>query len=232
MHKKEVARLKQAYEIYGKTSTYQKIWSGKGAQYIHYQRQRKIKLILKKFGILQKLSTKKTLEIGCGGGGVLEEYRHFRIDPHLLYGIDLRMDSLRRGGENFSLFHFIHADASYLPFNNHSFDLGISYTVFSSLFDTQMKKNIGRELLRVLKPEGIILWYDMRYPNPFNPNTTCEKKGMIQSYFPECSIECFSMTLIPHIARILAPVSWRLCSILEKIPFLRSHYFAIIRKKV
>ncbi len=232
MHKKEVARLQRAYEMYGKKSKYQRIWSDKGAQYIHYQRHRMINLLLEKFGILQKMPTKRTLEIGCGGGRVLEEYRHFRIDPQLLYGIDLRIDSLKQGKNKFPPFHFIHADASYLPFDNHSFDIGISYTVFSSLFDIQMKKNIGRELLRVLNPEGIILWYDMRYPNPFNPNTTYEKKEMIHSYFPECSIDCFSMTLIPHIARLLAPVSWRLCSILEKIPFLRSHYFAIIRKKV
>jgi len=90
-------------------------------------------------GISQKLPTKKALEIGCGDGGVLEEYHHFRIGPQLLYGIDLRMDSLRRVGGDFPL-HFIYADASFLSFNNHSFDLVFSYTVFSSLFDTKMKK--------------------------------------------------------------------------------------------
>jgi len=227
----ELNRLKQIYKKYDQESKYREFYSvSKGAQYNYKQRSSKIKQILSRKGILQKLLTSKILEIGCAGGWVLEEFHQFGAKAKRLYGIDIRKNSLRRGKDKYPFFHYTQADATYLPFQKHSFDIGITYTVFSSLFDTQMKRNIGKELLRVIKPEGIILWYDVRYPNPFNPHTIHENKVAIRSYFPDCSIEWFSMTLIPHIARLFAPISWRLCAILEQVSFMRSHYFAINRK--
>ena len=50
-------------------------------------------------------------------------------------------------------------------------------TCFTSILDQEMKKSIAREVLRVLKDEGIILWYDFRYNNPKNPDVKgIEKK--------------------------------------------------------
>ena len=43
-------------------------------------------------------------------------------------------------------------------------------TVFSSTLDRRMRQNIAREMLRVLKPEGIVLWYDYHVNNSRNPD--------------------------------------------------------------
>ena len=33
-----------------------------------------------------------------------------------------------------------------------------------------MKQKVAAEMLRVVKPQGLILWYDFRYNNPRNSN--------------------------------------------------------------
>jgi len=52
----------------------------------------------------------------------------------------------------------------------------------------------------------------------------------IRSLFPGCPVELGSTTLAPPISRRVVPVSWVLALALEKFPFLRTHYLAVIRK--
>ena len=85
-------------------------------------------------------------------------------------------------------------------------------------------------MLRVVKKGGLIFWYDFRYPSPGNPNVSPVTKKHIYNLFPNCHINIKSLTLIPHLSRSLAPFSFTACRILEKIPILRSHYVALIRK--
>lgn len=47
----------------------------------------------------------------------------------------------------------------------------MQFTMFTSILDDTMKRNIAKEMLRVLKPEGIILWYDYYISKPTNPDT-------------------------------------------------------------
>lgn len=93
-----------------------------------------------------------------------------------------------------------------------------------------MKANIAKEMLRVLKPEGIILWYDYYISKPTNPDVKGVGKKEIKRLFPNCSFHFKQAILAPPLARVIAPYSPLLCYLLEKIPFLCTHYLAVIRK--
>ena len=63
-------------------------------------------------------------------------------------------------------------------------------------------------MLRVLKKEGIILWYDFSYDNPKNPDVKGIKKEEIINLFPNCKFTFNKVTLAPPIVRSTAPRSW------------------------
>jgi hypothetical protein len=86
-------------------------------------------------------------------------------------------------------------------------------------------------MLRVVKPDGLILWFDFRVNNPRNRNVRAIDPAEIHSLFPNCDIRLRSVTLAPPLARAVVPISWIAAGLLEKVPFLRTHYLGIIHKR-
>jgi hypothetical protein len=86
-------------------------------------------------------------------------------------------------------------------------------------------------MVRIVKSDGLILWYDFRYDSPRNPNVRGIEKAEIRSLFPDCGIELHRVTLAPPLARGVVPISWIAALALEKIPLLRTHYLGVIRKR-
>lgn len=72
-------------------------------------------------------------------------------------GLIFCREGLRRQGR-FLLIDFRCGNAENLPYEDESFDIVMQFTVFTSILDSEMKQNIAREMLRVIKPDGIILW--------------------------------------------------------------------------
>jgi hypothetical protein len=83
-------------------------------------------------------------------------------------------------------------------------------------------------MLRVLRPSGLILWYDF-WLNPVNPQTRGIRPAEIKRLFPNCRYEFHRITLAPPIARRLVPISWGLCLFLEGLKIFNSHYLVAIR---
>ncbi len=106
------------------------------------------------------------------------------------------------------------------------------FTVVTPIFDKTMKQKIANEMHRVLKSQGIILWYDYFMINPRNPDVRGVKAKEIYELFPDCEITLKGTTLAPPLARAIAPFSTILCQFLEKIPLLCTHYLGVIRKAV
>jgi len=59
-------------------------------------------------------------------------------------------------------------------------------------------------MCRVLKPEGLILWYDYHMDNPKNPDVKGVWSHEIYELFPGCEIRLQRATLAPPIVRLLA----------------------------
>jgi SAM-dependent methyltransferase len=174
------------------------------------------------------LENRSVADIGCGSGRWLLEFAQWEAKD--LHGIELDESRLRHARERLASADLCTGDARYLPWRDESFDLVSQFTLFSSILNDSMKRRIAAEMMRVTKPTGIILWFDFRINNPRNANVRGIDAAEIRSLFPGCKVRLRRVTLAPPIARAVIPLSWIGASILEKIPFLRTHYLAIIRK--
>jgi len=175
------------------------------------------------------LEGRSVADIGCGSGRWLLEFAQWEASD--LHGIDLDEARLTRAKERLPSADLRTGDAQYLPWASDSFDLVSHFTLFSSIFDKSMKKQIAAEMLRVVKPEGVILWFDSRINNPRNPGMRGIPADEIRALFPDCSVRLRRVTLAPPLARVIVPRSWIAAAMLEKVPFLRTHYLGIIRKR-
>ncbi len=99
-----------------------------------------------------------------------------------------------------------------MPYEDEFFDIVMQFAVFTSIFDEKMKRRIASEMLRVLESDGIILWYDYFISKPTNPDTKGVRRREIKR-------------------RLLAPYSWLVSYLLEKIPWLNTHYLVVIRRR-
>ena len=122
------------------------------------------------------------------------------------------------------------ANAATLSFPDKTFDLVFQATVFTSILDADLKKRVAAEMRRVVKSEGLILWYDYHVNNPWNKDVRAVKRKEIYQLFPNCRIDLKRITLAPPLARALAPYSYLTCYLLEKLPPLCTHYLGVIRK--
>jgi ubiquinone/menaquinone biosynthesis C-methylase UbiE len=197
-----------------------------GALFTQQQRQRDVLRILRRYGFYP-LDGKHLLEVGCGNGGVLLEYLSFGASPTRLYGVDLLRDRLQEAHGRLPHLPLACADGQSLPYPAQCFDLLLQYTAFSSILDDGVKANLGREMLRVLKPNGLILWYDF-WLNPTNPQTRGIRPAEIRKLFPGCRYEFHRITLAPPVARRIAPRAWGLALFLESLKVLNTHYLTAI----
>jgi len=225
----EETRIKSAYAQRQGLSRYS--WFNQGYLFYIQQLERRVLTLLQAEGFCA-LNDKKILEIGCGQGNWLREYIKWGACPTNLTGIDLLPARVEKAKELCPQGVNIRCgNASKLPFEDRSFDIVTQFTVFSSILDLNMKVAVASEMLRVLKPEGCILWYDFFLDNPRNAATGGIRKSEISKLFPDSTIKLKKVSLIPPLTRILAPWSWLVCYALEQVQILNTHYLGTIRKR-
>lgn len=167
-------------------------------------------------------------DIGCGTGQWLLEFVRWGAAPSDLCGIDLIEDRIAQAREQMPQSDLHCGDARILPWPHGSMDLVTQFTVFSSIREEAMQKNVAAEMLRVLKPGGHILWYDCRYSNPSRAAVRGLNRDAIRRLFPGCSITFATTTLAPPLSRFIARRSWAIAAALESLPFTRTHLAALI----
>jgi len=177
------------------------------------------------------LSGRAILEVGCGRGHRLADFVRWGADPARLCGVDLMPDFVAEAKRTHPNFAIVQASGHQLPYPSGSFDLVMQSTLFTSIADPGLRRAIAGEMLRVLRPDGMILWYDFRYPNPRNPDVKPIGARAIRALFPDCGIRLRTVTLLPPLARALAGRMPFLCRALDLVPILRSHYLALIRRQ-
>lgn len=179
----------------------------------------------------RELRNQTILEVGCGTGYWLREFIKWGARPEGLVGVDLLADRIAQATQVCpSTVSFYCESASTLRFPDSSFDLVLQSTVFTSILNPGMKQQIALEMLRVLKPEGVILWYDAAVDNPRNADVRGINRKEIAELFPHCRIELSRITLAPPLARLIAPYSWTASQLLGRIPLLCTHLLGTIRK--
>lgn len=180
---------------------------------------------------LTSLENKNFLDVGCGEGVILSYFLELGAKPENLYGFDLLPERIESAKKNYPSMQFTCGNAENLPYPDNFFDIAMQFTVFTSILNFSMKKKIALEMLRVLKPEGMIMWHDYRFNNPFNKDVRGIGRREIKDLFPDCKFEFKLIHLNPVIGRQLTKISLQLCLILEKLPIMRTHWMAVIKKK-
>ena len=177
-----------------------------------------------------RLAQLRVLDVGCGTGGLLQDFVRYGATPALLCGIDLLESRVIEARTRYPHLDTRCANAEELPFADGSFDLVLCFTLFDTILDTGVRGRVSREILRVLKACGRVLLYDFRWNNPANPDVRKVTRQEIEQLFDGCECRLRRVTLAPPIARRVAAYSPMLAGLLAKIPFLCSHYIGIIRR--
>lgn len=115
-------------------------------------------------GLFDRPEEKTIVEIGCGGGRLLAAAsRYFRsaigLDIHTC-GEVVVQELRRRGVLNAD---FITIDGKSIPLRSESIDIIYSYIVFQHVQDIMIFKRYVQEMGRVLKRNGIAVFYFGRY---------------------------------------------------------------------
>ena len=171
----EESRIREAYRKRQDTTLYSCF---NPAQLFFVQgREREILGLLRKKGI-ESLAEKRILEVGCGTGHWIRQFINWGARPQNITGVDLLSDRVAEAKQLCPDSVRIECgSAACLGFADAAFDLVLQSTVFSSVLDPSMKRQIAAEMLRVVKGDGLILWYDFHVNNPRNPDVRGVKKN-------------------------------------------------------
>lgn len=170
----------------------------------------------------------RCLEVGCGGRGWLPDLLDWGVREPNLAGIDLdepRIEALRRALPAADLRT---GDAVALPWDPETFRLVITSTMFSSILDPGVRRIVAREIVRVLRPGGAVVFYDLAVDNPSNRNVRGIGERELRALFPDLRGDVRSVTLAPPIARVVAPISYPMAAALALVPWLRTHRLAVL----
>jgi SAM-dependent methyltransferase len=171
------------------------------------------------------------LEVGYGILGWLGLLVGWGVKETCLHGIELDSERAAKARGVLPAADLRIGDACEMPWADGFFRLVIASTVFTSILNDGVRRLLAREIVRVMAPGGALLWYDFAYNNPKNPNVRGIKPKEVRDLFAGLHGPMKRVTLAPPIARAVAPRSLLLASILEAMPFLRTHILAVLVKQ-
>jgi ubiquinone/menaquinone biosynthesis C-methylase UbiE len=225
---REVARIGAAYTRRNNHAIYS--FFEPSYRLLIQEREDKLLRVLSEKGFSQ-LENIKILEVGCGTGAWLRDFMRCGAKPENLMGVDLlpsRIAEARRlcpSGVTLKC-----QNSTNLEVPDGSFDLVLQATVFTSILDAEMKRLLAKEMMRVVRKKGLIIWYDFHINNPSNPDVRGVRKSEIKRLFPNCNVSLQNLTLAPPIGRRVAPISTSLYRALSLLKPLCTHYLGIITK--
>jgi len=227
----ESERIRRVYREYDQSPAIQARWSPEnpGNLRIAAESFDWIRQALEAGGFLP-LGDRRVLEVGCGYAEVLVRTLELGARRENIYGIDLLPDRIEECRRKYPGINFACQNAEQLDYPDDFFSVVLLWTVFSSILDDSVALSVAREVRRVLAPGGAVVWWDMRYPNPWNRNVRGVTKSQIRKYFAGFDIQLATTTVIPGLARRLGRWTGKGYNVLAAIPFLRSHWVGLFRK--
>jgi len=225
----EERRIKDIYR--SRAGDHRYAWSEPGQLFMMQSLERRLLRVLRSHGCLP-LDRWRILEMGCGNGHFLRELVKWGAAPERVTGIDLLPERIDRAAALVPRQVTVErGNASATRYPDGAFDMVLQMTLFTSILSPELRRATADEMRRVLAPGGCIIWYDFRVNNPRNPNVRAVGSREIRGLFPGCRVDLYSATIAPPIARRLARWSWTACSLLDRIPPVRTHYIGVIRPR-
>jgi SAM-dependent methyltransferase len=171
------------------------------------------------------------IEVGCGDGGNLLELIGLGFDPARLLANELLPERAAAARARLpAAVRVLEGDALALPLPDAGLDLVLQSTVFSSLLDPGFRARLAARLWAWLKPGGAVIWYDFAVDNPRNPDVRGVPVARVRQLFPQAEFEVHRVTLAPPLARAACRLHPSLYTVLNAVPWLRTHRLAWICK--
>lgn len=177
----------------------------------------------------QLAAQRRLLEVGCGTGQVLR----WMYDAGLrqLWGCEVLQRRAREAATITPFARIVQADMGRLPFPTGFFDCAAQVVAFSSCLDERLRQHAAREILRVLKDDGFLLWCDLK------PGRTAVEyvRGLgrrdLLRLFPDTTIEVRSFGVNPQwLGALTSLLNQGLPrSLARRVPGLRDHAWAARR---
>jgi len=227
----EIARVRRVYRGYAERGRGAREWAADqpGNRAMVAERTRVLAGMLLQAGRLP-LGDRRVLDLGCGDGEVLAGLVRWGAVPGRLTGIDVQPDAVARAHARWPALCFDVADATAVPYRDASFDLVLSFTLFTSILDDGVARRVAGEARRVLRPGGALLWYDFRVGNPWNPHVRGMSRRRIHALFPGWHPTLRLVTLLPPLARRLHALAPVLYPALAALPPLRTHWVGLLER--
>jgi ubiquinone/menaquinone biosynthesis C-methylase UbiE len=185
---------------------------------------------LSRFGCMP-LSEKRILDIGCGHGWQLCKFMKWGARSDNLFGVDLIPDHIERAKSNLPPQATVEAgSATNLNYSDETFDVVSQLTVFSSILHEGTRVQVAKEMLRVLRPSGCIIWYDFFVDNPWNQDVRGVPKSEIRRLFPGCRFHFERITVAAPLARTVGKIVPRGCEILSRLKVFSTHYLGFFHR--
>lgn len=178
-----------------------------------------------------ELDNLRVLDVGCGTGGFIRQLIGWGAQPDNLVGTEYQADCLEEArSRTASGVHWHLGDLDFAA--EHTFDLVVANTVFSSILDEGTRASLAAQMWRVLKPGGWCLIFDFRYNNPANSNVRKVTRSQLHSYWRASACHYRTLVLAPPLARRLARAPRMARELLTTlVPGLRSHFVYMGRKE-
>ena len=193
-------------------------------------RQRAIIELLRRAGWMG-LEGRSITEVGCGSGGNLLDLLRVGAEPDRLVGIELLAE--RAAAARVVLpasVRLIEGDAVQADIVPASQDAVLAFTVFSSLLDDGFRQRLAETMWGWVRPGGGVLWYDFTVDNPRNPDVRGVPLARVAQLFPQATIHAQRITLAPPLARAACALHPGLYTVLNALPWLRTHVLAWLGK--
>jgi len=177
------------------------------------------------------LDGSRIADLGCGFGFWLARYSAWGVHASGLFAVDLNPDRVAIAAEACGGCNALVADARDLPFRSACFDIVSQFTLFSSILGFENRTLIAGEMMRILRPGGLIISYDFFAPNLLNRRTRPLRRSELLRLFPNSRMVVREVTLAPPLARAALRLSADFARRLGSIPFLKTHYVTLIEPR-
>jgi SAM-dependent methyltransferase len=197
--------------------------------FMRLSRKRLATTMLKEAGVFPSAGS-RCLEVGFGTLGWLGELISWGVRECDIHGLELDPVRAEKAKAILPVADLRVGDATQIPWEDGAFDMVIVSTVFTSILNPSVRRQVAEQITRVLKPGAALLWYDFAFDNPGNSAVKKVDRKELRQLFPALGGKLRKVTLAPPIARVVAPRSWLLATLLEAAPLLRTHLMGVLIK--
>lgn len=237
----ELARIAAEYVVRDARASEQSRSPWRDPAYVHYMHQLDVGLLAAIDAAGIQIEGSSVLDLGCGSGYFLNRLGEFGATR--LCGIDLARNRIAAASARYPTLDLSAGSATALPFGDREFDLVTQFTCFSSVLESAVRREMSAEAVRVLRPGGVFLSYDLApvarpvkvaaqairraASAPATP-TRPVSLGELRSLFPGQVLYAKAPSLDLDLSRRLGGASWAVAC-LQRVRILRTHLLVAIR---